>query len=475
MIGASSWHWSHGPSLGADDHGQYLLHARNLVEGRPYTDIGFIHSAFTGLTGPIAEPPALPALIAIVFTAAGESLPWVRVLLIAIFLAFTIAVWLYWHRLESDTIAFLVTAWCVVAFTRLHVVDTVLSDVPFAAAIWWAFVIADSPNERRSLGRYGAFALAGALAFGFRMAALPLLPAIVTYTVVRPVEERGKLALVGAVWLLSACGVLFMLPGAEALGGESVRTLADVIRDVGINARTLSDGARQWVPIILPWRSVNIAVQATLLAIAAIGAVAAFAEHPRRFAYIAAAWYLVMLLALPTRAARYMWPMYPFITFALIRGVRWIAQRVRPALGTRLAPLGSAAMIALLAAGLVQDVMRPPPRTLRDDRETQEIVEALKAAAQEGPVRAVFFSPRVLTWETGITATAFGRGTPDEILGEVRRSSLTHIAVGDAGTVAQGNAETVAMVAAHRDAFYPILTNASFVLYQVRADTSTTR
>lgn len=475
VIGASAWHWGHGPSLGADDHGQYLLHARNLVEGRPYTDIGFIHSAFTGLTGPIAEPPALPALIAVVFTAAGESLPWVRVLLVATFVLCTLAVWLYWQRHEGDTIAVLVTAWCVVAFTRLHVVDTVLADVPFAAALWWAVVIADAPKERHNVGRYAALALAGALAFGFRMAALPLLPAIVSYTIVRPAEERGKLALVGAVWLLGACGVMFLLPSADALGGEAVRTLGDVVRDVGINARVLADGARQWVPISLPWAPANIALQGLLLAVAMIGAIAAFAEQPRRFAYIAAAWYLVMLLALPTRAARYMWPMYPFVTFALIRGVRWIVERAGPALGTRQAPLGSAAVVALLAAGLAQDVMRPPPRTLSDDQETQEVVRALRAAAQQGPVRAAFFSPRVLTWETGIIATAFGRGTPDEILGEVRRSRLTHIVVGDGGTVAQGNAQTAAMVAAHRDAFHPILSNQSFVLYQVRGDTATPR
>ncbi|MEW5917745.1 MAG: hypothetical protein AB1762_15185, partial [Gemmatimonadota bacterium] len=339
-VGASVWHWSHGPLLGADDHGQYLLHARAIVEGRPYTDIGFIHTRFSTLIAPVAEPPALPAAIAAVFAAVGESVAGVRMLLVASLALIVLALWRYWRQLEGNAVAFVVAAWTVVALSRLHVVDTVLADLPFAAALWGVFVIADATAPTLGARHYMAMALLGALAFGFRMAALPLLPAIVVFAVLRPPAERKGLAFVAFVWALSAAAVLYILPGAYALGSEVSRSLTEIIRDAKLNIGATFEGARDWVPITLPSQIATNVLQGTLLVTAAIGAIVALVERPRRFASITACWYLVMLVALPTRASRYLWPMYPLMTFAFIRGCQWLLDRIGFALGGRAPRVG---------------------------------------------------------------------------------------------------------------------------------------
>jgi hypothetical protein len=390
----------------------------------------------------------------------------VRSILAASLFLFGLFVWLYFRRFEGDLVALIIGAWTVVALARLHVVDTVLADIPFCAALWLVFRIADSPDATPGARHYIALALAGALAFAFRMAALPLIPAIACFALLRPAAERRALISVGAVWLLSAIAVLFLLPGADALGSEVARSPADVAYDVWMNMRESLDGARDWVALRLPFWTANIVLHGSALLVASWGAILALREHPRRFAYLTSAWYLLMLVVIPTGSGRYVWPLYPLIAFAFIRGLRWIVAPL--ALGARAKALGLSAAVTLLALSLLQDVVAPPPRSIAGDVETQEVVAALRREALARPVRAAFFSPRVLTWETGITTTGFSSGSPDAIYEQVRRLGLTHVVVGNAGTYALGRAATASMVAQHHNSFVPLLANKSFVVYAVR-------
>jgi hypothetical protein len=473
VLASSAWHWGHGPRIGADDHGQYLLHARALIQGRSYVDIGFIHTPFTTLIAPVAEPPALPLVITAIFAVAGESVALVRAVLVLSLAGLALLVWQYFRRFENETTAVVIAAWTVVALARLHVVDTVLADIPFAAALWLTLLIADSAPPERPWRHYLALALAGAVAFGFRMAALPLLPGIACYVLLRPAAERPGLLAAGAIWTLTALGVLFLLPGADSLGSEVARAPSAVLRDVLTNFDATLGGARSWIPITLPWLWLNRVVHALVLLLTAWGALIALREQPRRFAFLTAAWYLIMLAAIPTASGRYLWPLYPLLTFALIRGLRWVAATLT--LGARSVRLALAAAALLLAAGLLQDIVAPRPRTLSDHADAQAVVQALQREAQQRTVRTAFFSPRVLTWYTGITATAFGDGPPDALYDEVQRQGLTHVVVGDAGTSDLGRNAIARMVAQHQQAFVPLLQNSSFVLYEVRRPSDTRR
>src|SRR5262245_1927550 len=72
-------HASHGLLFNLDDQGQYLSHARALLEGRPYGDIGFIYTNYNNFIGPVVEPPGLPVLIAPALAISGPDLAPVRV------------------------------------------------------------------------------------------------------------------------------------------------------------------------------------------------------------------------------------------------------------------------------------------------------------------------------------------------------------------------------------------------------------
>ncbi|MET0399847.1 MAG: hypothetical protein ABW277_23870, partial [Longimicrobiaceae bacterium] len=59
-----------GPTYG-DDWALYLLHARSLVEGRPYADTGFLVNPLNPWFSPQRYPPGFPLLLAPVYAAAG--------------------------------------------------------------------------------------------------------------------------------------------------------------------------------------------------------------------------------------------------------------------------------------------------------------------------------------------------------------------------------------------------------------------
>ena len=80
-------------------------------------------------------------------------------------------------------------------------------------------------------------------------------------------------------------------------------------------------------------------------------------------------------------------------------------------------------------------------------------------------MRAVFVNPRVLTWETGVPAMGFFLASPDTTLAEFRAKRITHVVVGDVGTDPRHAPSIARAVAAHPEAFRPILAEGPFTVY----------
>lgn len=66
------------------DFSQYIYHAINLVEGRPYADIGYIHNSFA-FVGPATYPPVFSFLLAPVYLLFGFNLFAFKVVVVACF------------------------------------------------------------------------------------------------------------------------------------------------------------------------------------------------------------------------------------------------------------------------------------------------------------------------------------------------------------------------------------------------------
>jgi hypothetical protein len=57
-----------------DDFAQYILHAANLANGKPYADTGYIVNPDNPSIGPSAYPPLFPLILAPVYAVFGLNL-----------------------------------------------------------------------------------------------------------------------------------------------------------------------------------------------------------------------------------------------------------------------------------------------------------------------------------------------------------------------------------------------------------------
>ncbi|MBK8251007.1 MAG: hypothetical protein IPK85_26960 [Gemmatimonadetes bacterium] len=449
-------HWHHGPQLGADDHGQYLLHARALVEGLPYTEIGFLHSQYSTLVAPVAEPPGMPAALALAM-AAGVSWRWVLVLS---FVLAIVVVYRYWQDEEQPWVGVGVAAWTATALGAPHAFDTVMADLPFIAFTWMALLAARRPGHAAT----AALVIAGSLAFSFRMAALPLIPAAATIVLLGPDRAaRTRWGIACLAWTLVALAILVGMSAGSALGSESVRGPAALVADLRLNLAAMLDGAWQALPVMVPGRVARWSLGAIVFSLAFAGGWSRLRDSRHRATLVVGAWYVLMLLALPTRAGRYLWPLVPLVPACLFWALPPRLDRTR------------GRIVAMIAAGLVavgvgQQLRHAPPGTWASTPDVVAVTRFLSLAHDADPsTRVAFFSPRVLTWETGIPSAPLFGAEPDTARAFLLEHGITHIVQGDAGTWAIGAAGMDTLLAAERPWLRLVFETTSLRVWRVEA------
>ena len=455
-------HASHGLPFNLDDQGQYLSHAKALLEGRPYGDIGFIYTNYNNFIGPVVEPPGIPVLIAPALAISGPDLAPVRAVMFGSLLVF---VWLVWQLVEplaGRWMAVGVTVTSLAVFSFLHVPDGVFSDPPFCAAIWCVIIAAniEGPLSRR---RLVTMAIAGALAFTFRMAALALLPAIVLMALTRPRREWMGLALVATVWVVAAALVMFGLPTSTALAAETARGGSRMLSDISDNIHVIRRAVVETFLYPLPSNIANDVLHGVLVLVALGGAWKLLRERPRRFAWLFTASYIFMLLILPTRATRYWWPLVPLQMLATLQGLAWLARSVRGV------PRWTPALVATLfgLTGIIQGAQSPPPPFAQRE-DVKAVVEAIRQAIRPKEVpRVAIFSPRLLTWYTGYPAMGHFSATPDQVLAELRDKKIDFLVAGTLGEQVIPDSSIDRALAERSEGFAPLGTFGGLALYRV--------
>jgi hypothetical protein len=68
-----------------DDFAQYILHARNIAEGRAYASTGYIYNPDLAVIGPPAYPPVLPLVLAPLWAWFGLDLQAMKALMVVFF------------------------------------------------------------------------------------------------------------------------------------------------------------------------------------------------------------------------------------------------------------------------------------------------------------------------------------------------------------------------------------------------------
>lgn len=433
-----AWHWRLGPLAAFGDWSQYMLHADALYRGRSYTDIGYIFTSLNPFIGPRAQPPGLPATLAVIMAVTGGTRdPTVyKLLMVAFSLAFLACAFVYFRRHSGTLVAVPVVMITGLWLETGFVTNAVQPDVGFCAFVWATFCVADRSGPWRAT-HVVTVTLLGLAALAYRVAALPLVPALALYALLHRRDIGWRPLIPVIVWCV--CGLVAAVAVPGALTFASLIEPARLVQNIAESARVYPFAALDLYLYPFPWNRANDVYHLALGLLAVVGAADWFRRELRRLLTAFAVFYVGMLLVLPMQDGRYLMPLAPLLIYSTVCGalivIRWLAARLgRGWLAPRAERVVLLTAVASCTLTIVTHVRQPAPAVLLDVPGVRSIFRVLRTEHDRSPVRALFVNPRVLTWETGVPAMGFFLASPESTLAELRAQRITHVVVGDVGT-----------------------------------------
>ncbi len=428
-----------GPPPG-DDWGQYLSHARALLEGRSYSDIGYLFSPPAWTVGPATFPPGLPLTLVPLLAISDEPTALVRLVMHGFLVAFLMFAWRYFSHEGDRTLAWGMVALLGTGFLLGNSAMYASSDLGMCAFIWAVLTLAEGTMP----WSWKRTALVGALGLGailYRIAAVPLVAAVVLWVLVRCVRAR-KLEVgwqplfVALLWAVGFWGI-FVTFAAGTQVMDSVGAAIGV-GDSGVFAESLRFELSRVGGKILRYRLAltdtylyafpsglaNRSYHVLALGLTLVGL---WVWVKAKWTRLSTALFVStcgFLLAAPVWNPRYAWVLTPFVAYGLLLGISTLTQRWASPERSKLWASTGAVLVSVIAIGTAASREAAP--ALPSNAEWREVGRAVQAESSGRVVRAASNRPRVLTWLTRIPAAGMA---PDlgTFITEVERLQLTHV------------------------------------------------
>ena len=424
VLAIRQWNWV--PMAVDGDYAQYLLHAKAIVEGRPYTDTGYIFHPDAWFIGPRAYPPGLPLTLAPIVALAGVHTPLLRLLMLGSLLVFAFVAW---RRLAMDVEpwqAAIGAGFAVFAIEGKGAAIGPISDPGFAALMWATVLAVDSTTEwnwRRVL----LVTVLGGATISYRMAGLAVIGAYALYVLMTWRSHRGFAALPLVIW--AAGGSVL---AATSFSPNDLLGLLMGWRGPVANLSMLQHEYLQSLPVAIlrptPFLGLNRLYYVAGALMVVLGLFSLERRVARSFLSLTAVVYVLMLLVSPVGEERYLWPLYPIVGCAMSVGVRRLLDWV-PMIPPRVSRCRITLMLfgLIFAAALSTEVVRPSPDVLVGTPNGEALFAWLRTANASSPVRVTFYNPRVAALESGVAAMGNIERSPRAHLGVFADERITHI------------------------------------------------
>lgn len=405
------------------DNSLFIMHARNLVEGRPYGESGYIANPYRPGAN-MWYPPGFPLMLAPVYEAFdGAILPMKGVTIASFFFGLIAVAYLVRREVPPLYLGALVA---IIGFSPLYAifVGDIMSDLPFCLMVYLCLVAAQA-SDRAAPARtrqVGWAALAGAFmyyAFITRSLGIVLIPSFIVFDLAarrtvtwRTVVALGVFALGYGIQELIAASAP---QGAPTAGAESYSGLVqqDLLDRVGLLATSVFESLADYVEVVsnffwnraadwdmTDWKEQVMAIGTVVLA--AIG----WGYHVRTRPSLFDAFtffYVGALLPWSFHHDRYLLPVVPFIVLYVLLCVRYAERRI---VEERLGWSYPVLLIATLGVFAFSYSTRYPRMEFepRDDDplgpKSQELYTYVRTHTRPDDI-IVTHKPRILSWETG--------------------------------------------------------------------------
>lgn len=403
-----AFHWftlRPGHSWGGD-FALYILHAKNLAEGRAYSDTPYVYNPAFATHSPQSYPPVFPLLLTPVYAAWGLSYPALKAVGIVSLVVAVGLLYLLSRRFLSFPGALAVAV--LVGYNPVYwgMKDEVGPDFPymafsFAALFWMDRVYAKGLDRSHAALAAAVAALCFALSYGTRSVGLTLVPAVVLHDVWR---NRG-ISRFAVIYSLLAVGAIL---GLSALV-PSERSYVEQFRL--LNASILKGNAVEYVrSFAFTWVNGHFRpFQYLLFVLSLVGCVWAWKEKWRlpEVMDLYFLFYLGLLMIWPgANGVRYILPVIPLFLLYSVQG--WIPLASRVA-GSRISRLALAAFFAaalLSYAGRYRQLSFGPITDGVAEPEFQELTQFIQTKTD--PAGMIYFwNPRVLGLYTGHKSASY--------------------------------------------------------------------
>jgi 4-amino-4-deoxy-L-arabinose transferase-like glycosyltransferase len=456
------------------DYALYIMHAENIVAGRPYGATPYIFNPLNRIH-PAAYPPGLPLLLAPVYRVAGVNLQRMKLVGVASFALFLfVFARTATHRLPTPL------ALALVATLGFHpwvwdFKDTVFSEFPFMFFCYATLALADGISEQplsRRWAAMGAAAVTLALACLTRSIGLVLLPTIllVSWRATRRLVNSGTLVVLTAVLLIVLVRLVFPQDA-----GTYVK---DFVEGSGT---ALLQGVRNYAGAVV-WdllgeRSVRAfglrhALTFGFMALMVAGFVGRLRVRLTVFEVFFLL-YWVVLLAYPYQieVSRYSLPVWPLMLFYGYAGAYEVGARVGKGWRIALPALLVGSLWGLYLAQYYRADFGPIPFSVTDGRSVQ-VFNVMKARL---PADAVVLArkPTIIALFTGRRAAIWPLPFDDEAVWRyARQIGATYVLQGplDYGVNGRKPDGFDAFIDRNQARLTLVFTNPWFRLYKITAD-----
>ena len=474
-----------GVKFSGGDPALYIHHAKNLVEGRPYADTGYLLNPRYALH-PQAYPPGYPLLLAPVYAAFGLNYAAMKIELVLFFVAsLAVLALLFRHALPFPYLLALIAA---VGFNP-YLCDwknAIMADFPFVFFSLASLLAYQQAQAARSpsRGMLGWSVMAGLGVCGAvltRMIGVTLIPSLILYDLVRFRRLSQPLMIaVLAGGLLFGAQRLALAPSAGVADGPAAVEAAGysgIVKEnlgqrLGEAVTRLPSMAERYVSFAagLTWGNTfsdNLKQILFFLSLLPVGV--SFGTRLLRRASpveLFAAFYVAALLPWTFIWSRYLIPILPLYFFYLFAGLTqietWLTPRTRLPKGALLA-----FTLVLLGASYTSKYTMLERQPIDSPIATAAADEVFAYIEQHTRLDALLVTghPRMLVLAIDRKIVGPHQASDAELLDYFETIGADYLLTGPHDAVRSAQLE--ALVKRHPDAFRLVFANDAFRLYRI--------
>jgi hypothetical protein len=396
-----------------DDFSLYISHARNIVEGRPYAQTGYIVNPYFRIVSPDTYPPLFPLLLAPLYSRFGLDffvfkLPGILCFAASIPVLFCLAR----RDLSAGQSLLAAGLWAGWPF-MLWMKDNVLPDLLFVLlmllALWLLRVACDEFPRRDPVSRAVLIGVLCYAAYATRSAGVVLPAAIAAYEVLRYRSiRRFAICVLGVFGVLAVAQNLLIHKETTYLQMFTVAPAETATIYLHSLTALFSTDTTGWLQVVR--------YTATFAAVLLAGL--GFLIQLRRFRspaeFVVAIYAVLLLLWSAGAGTRYMIPLIPFFFLYLVTALDMLRRSLSSPQGLGL----ETAVIALILICYVAQDREYQPGPIQDGILTPgfaELCQYITANTNPGDI-FVFAKPRALSLFTRRPASIYpAHGPPDLI------------------------------------------------------------